>query len=119
MGKGKVIIDIVRARRGGWRLPAPPVAHYQKDLALIRNKDLSRTQTLKSVGDMMSKRSIVRESKKKVLLLPRDMKQYLEECFTEFIPDKVLKEKILDQYPPPELTKSMELDDYVAEFLVG
>ena len=61
----------------------------------------------------------VRESQKKELLLPRDMKQYLEECFTEFTPDKVLKEKILDQYPPPTLTKSMELDDYVVRVLAG
>ena len=28
MGKEKVIIDIVRARRVGWRLPAPPVSQY-------------------------------------------------------------------------------------------
>ena len=56
MGKGKQIIDNARARRVGWRLPAPPVhvAQYQRDLALILNKDLSQTQTRKSVGDMMS-----------------------------------------------------------------
>ena len=28
-------------------------------------------------------------------------------------------QKILDQYPPPALNKSMELDDYVAEILSG
>ena len=61
----------------------------------------------------------VRESRKPDLLLPPDMKDYLKECFTEFTPDKVLREKILDQYPPPTFTKSMELDDYVADIFSG
>ena len=50
-----------------------------------------------------------------MLNLPQDMKDYLIECFSKFTSDKILREKILDQYPAPSLVKAMGLDDYVPE----
>ena len=45
------------------------------------------------------------------------MKDYLSKKFNIFIPDRNLKEKILDKYPIPstECIKAPELDDYVLE----
>ena len=61
----------------------------------------------------------VQEEEKKVLDLPQDMKDYLMECFSKFTSDKILREKILDQYPAPSLVKAMELDDYVPELFAS
>ena len=49
--------------------------------------------------------------------LPKDLTDYLSKRFNVFIPDKNLKEKILDKYPMPsaECIKTPELDDYVPE----
>ena len=45
------------------------------------------------------------------------MTDYLSKRFNVFIPDKNLKEKILDKYPmlSAECIKAPELDDYVPE----
>lgn len=49
--------------------------------------------------------------------LPEDMNKYLSKKFNNFIPDKTLKEKILDKYPLPSSSsiKAPDLDDYVPE----
>ena len=49
--------------------------------------------------------------------LPEDMSAYLTKTFTSFIPDKLLKENILDKYPVPSTSavQAPKLDNYVPE----
>ena len=56
------------------------------------------------------------DSQKKWSLL-EDMNKYMSKKFNNFIPDKTLKEKILDKYllPSSSAIKPPDLDDYVPE----
>ena len=53
--------------------------------------------------------------------LPKDMNEYLLTKFNKFIPDKSLKEKILDKLPLPSASciKAPALDDYVPDIFTA
>ena len=73
------------------------------------------TRTSKNTDSSDYIRFDVMEEEKKHLSLPEDMEKYLFKSFSKFTPDKVLNEKILDNYPLPSHVKALKLDDYMPE----
>ena len=73
------------------------------------------TRTSKTSDSSDYIRFDVMEEEKRHLSLPEDMEKYLLKSFSKFTPDKVLNEKILDNYPLPSHVKALKLDDYVPE----
>ena len=59
----------------------------------------------------------VQDESNKKRPLPEDMSAYLTKTFTSIIPDKLLKENILDKYPVPSTSavQAPKLDNYVPE----
>ena len=59
----------------------------------------------------------VQDESNKKRPLPEDMSAYLTKTFTSFIPDKLLRENILDKYPVPSTSavQAPKLDNYVPE----